>query len=204
MMRIVLAIAVVTLTVVRLAAPAHAEDWSRDDWLYGSLAAGAGGAGGALVGGLAGSLLDTCGPADRACIPASTIAGAGAGLLLGSAAGVTLYGKRRGHDGSFGRAVIGALLGNLAAGPVVVLAAHTIDEPALGLPIVIGTLVAFPAIGATIGYQRSIGGGGDSTPGSGALLDVTPEHAQLQVPAVGLSITAHETVVLVPLAGGTF
>ena len=187
---------------------AAAEQWSSDDWLYGPLSGVAGGTAGAVGGGLAGSLLDggcVDFSADSDCSPAFTIAGLGAGLIIGSAYGVSLYGKKRGMDGSFRSAVIGSLLGNIASGSVIVLAAKTIDNGAIGFPVVIAALVGFPAVGATIAYKRSRGST-ESEPvrSSAALIEVTPEHVAVQAPIVGWAVTASETAVYVPLAGGTF
>lgn len=199
-------VVIVAFLVTASAHTAAAEQWTGDDWLYAPLSGAAGGAGGALAGGLAGSLLDgPCLDPDNDCMPAFTIAGLGAGLIIGSAYGVKLYGKKRGHDGKFSSAVIGALLGNIASGSVVVLAAKTIDNGTIGFPAVIGAIIGFPAVGATIAYKRSRGSGGDDRErASAALLEITPEHVALQAPLVGWSVTDDETAVYVPVAGGTF
>jgi hypothetical protein len=197
---------IAALVALTAAAPrAAADDWSRQDWVYGSLAAAAGGTVGALGGGLAGSLLDVdCDLGDTECVPAFTIAGLGAGLIIGSAYGATAYGRRRGLDGSYRSALIGSLLGNLASGSVAVLAAHTIDDGTIGLPIVMAAIIGLPAVGATMGYKRSAGHATKSEPTVGALLHVSPERVALGTPIVGLAVTPNETAVLVPLAGGTF
>lgn len=184
---------------------AEADTWSKDDWIYGPLAGAAGGTAGALAGGLAGSLLDgRCLSSDNDCVPAFTLAGLASGLIIGSAYGVSFYGKKRGLGGSFRSAVIGSLLGHVASGSVIVLAAKTIDEPAIGFPIVFAALVGMPAIGSTIAYKRSAGGEPSDERISGALIDVTPDRIKLSPPAIGFAVTKSETAVLIPLAGGTF
>ena len=199
--------AVLALMVVVAAEPgtSHAEDWPKDGWLYAPLAGAVGGTLGAASGGLAGSLLDTCSFSTPNCTPAFTIAGLGAGLIIGTAAGVSWYGKRRGLRGSFRRAVVGALLGHLASGSVVVLTASTVDNGAIGFPLVIAAIVGMPAVGASIMYKRSMGSPvASSESRSPALVAVDQGKVAVQIPIVGVGVTASETVVLLPLAGGRF
>lgn len=196
-----------------LARPAHADGgWRGDDWIYGGLSAAGVGAAGAATGALAGSLLDpSCAPEATSCVPAFTLAGAGAGLIIGSGYGVTYYGRKRGLDGSFRSAVIGALLGNVASGSVMVIAARTIDDPAVGLPVAIGVLVGFPAAGATIAYKRSVRSDEPTNapppppPLPVALVEHSPERGlRLGIPAVTVAAIGNDVAVHVPLAAGRF
>ena len=214
MKRTVLPLLTALLAVLAVSPPrsAHADDrWHGDDWLYGGLAAAGAGTLGAVGGGLAGSLLDPpCRSEDRSCLPAFTIAGAGAGLILGSAYGVTYYGRKRGLDGSFRSAVLGAVLGNIASGSVMVVATRVIDEPAIGIPVAIGVLVGFPAAGATIMYRRSVRGGEPTTappppPVPAALVGHEPgQGLRLGVPVVSVAALGDDFVLHVPLAAGRF
>lgn len=205
-MKQLVSVALITILLAVATGSARAETWKKDDWIYGSLSAAAGGAAGALAGGLAGSLLDgTCFRKENDCVPAFTIAGLWAGLVLGSAAGVTYYGKKRGLKGRMNSAVLGALLGNLASGSIVALAASSIDSGTIGIPIVLAAVIGGPAIGATIFYRRSLGS--DSTADertTAALLEISPERVKLRMPLVGLAVTRSETAVVLPLAGGRF
>lgn len=191
---------------------AHADDrWQGNDWIYGGLAAAGGGTLGAASGALAGSLLDPgCSPDATSCVPAFTLAGAGAGLIIGSGYGVNLYGRRRGLDGSFRSAVIGALLGNIASGSVMVIAARTIDDGAVGVPVAIGVLIGFPAAGATIAYKRSLLGAEPTSappppPMPVALVSHEPGTGlRLGVPVVSVAAIEDDLAVHVPLAAGRF
>lgn len=202
-MKLLLAFALVIAT----SSTAHADEWSSGDTVYATLSGSVGGAGGALGGGLVGSLLDgRCSfDPESDCIPAFTLAGLASGLIIGSASGVSWYGKRRGKRGSFGRAVLGAVLGHIASGAIVALAATTLDSGAVGIPVVFTAMIGMPALGATIAYKRSSGSPPDAErPISGALLDVSPIRIQLRPPVIGLAVTPGETALFVPVAGGRF
>jgi hypothetical protein len=194
------------LTIDRTSA--HADDWSSGDTVYATLSGAGGGVGGAGLGGLAGSLLDGgCNfSSTDDCVPAFTLAGIASGLIIGTASGVSWYGKRRGKRGSFRAALVGSLLGHLASGSVVVLAAATIDNGAIGFPVVFAAMVGMPAIGSTIAYRRSIDPEQppSSAPTSGALIDVSADGVIVGPPAIGFAVTPRETVVTMPLAAGRF
>jgi hypothetical protein len=205
-----LVIAVLATSVPR-AARAD-EQWTGGDWLYGGLSAAGGGTLGAAGGALAGSLLDPpCQPDDTSCLPAFTLAGAGAGLIIGSAYGVSTYGRKRGLDGSFRKAVLGALLGNIASGSAMVIATRVIDEPSIGIPVAIGVLVGFPATGATIMYKRSVHSEGPSSgpppppPLPVALVEHDPATGtRIGVPAITFAAVGDDVAVHVSLASGRF
>jgi hypothetical protein len=214
MKRIALAAAIAALAAALPRAARADEGWRQKDWVYGSLSAAAGGTGLGALGALGGSLLDPpCTPsATTTCTPAFTLAGAGAGLIIGSAYGVTLYGRKRGLGGSLKSAVIGSLIGNVASGSAMVLVVRAIDSETIGLPIAFGVLIGFPAVGATIGYRRSVDEGVPApvgppppAPVALALVGHSPEAGlSLQVPAVTVAALGDDVAVYVPLAAGRF
>lgn len=191
---------------------ARADDrWDRGDWLYGGLSAVGGGTLGAVSGAAAGSLLDRpCRPDETSCFKAFTIAGAGAGLIIGSAYGVTLYGRMRGLHGSATKALLGAILGNVASGAAMVVAARVIDNGAIGIPVAVGVLVGFPAVGATIAYKRSVKSAEPATaPPRPAVPLALVEHTPgggvaLGIPAVTFAAIGDDVAVHVSLAAGRF
>lgn len=178
-----------------------------DEFIWAALSgAGVGGAA-SVVGGLLGNTLDEPCPDDKLpneCPPpAFTAAGAYTGLVLGTAYGVKLYAESKGYEGRYSGALYGAMLGNLASGIPALLIISATDDPMVGFPVLAAVLIAFPAVGATIGYEMTLP---DEAPPAMALLDLHPDYGlRVGVPPVSLGPDGHGGLTgYAPLLSSTF
>lgn len=194
-----------------LATPSVKTRLDGDDFLWMTLTGAGGGAAAGLAGALVGSLLDAdcTTTATASCPPpAFTLAGAWSGLVIGSAWAVDWYGSRAGYRGRFTPALVGGILGNLASGLPLVLVTRSVDDGAIGFPLVAALLVGGPALGATLGYQSSLPDGEPEASASGGLLDLSADGLRLGLPAMGIGPDQvrgqRGWTAQLRLAGGTF
>lgn len=183
--------------------------WGGDDFVFSSLSGAAGMAVGATAGGLLGyAIFGDCAEGDKDCEDSQMVAIALPAWVFGmtsTAAGVTLYGSSRGFDGTYQGALIGALLGNLAAGPPIGLCGLIADGGSGDFCGVLAVLaiVSLPAIGGTIGYNMSRSDGEPQTVPSGAIFDVRPDGSlALSPPAPEIRLERRDVAISVPLVGG--